>query len=585
MGVRKSSICILKYKSEGGRRMSDINSLRAQLREQENLNRELREELNMLILGVNQAENEMSRFRNYVTDAVQASDRKIMSSHEKVIRAYEIQGEIDKLYVRFKNMELANKKIRECNNKKYYEFGNYRTVRKIVQGIMDNMNVNMVSDGIIYKSVEKQHLQTPDYWLTCVLLSIVAWKNDDKMLAERAMERALILDKKNSAIFYMLFNIRIGREETALKWFEVYQECELKGSDERTFLLLFSLLSKTLDNLIDERAKYEIYSFINKVIAMNAKAEGFSEEVIVQMIESKLEKMCQEDILEFTLLKKCCDDYNQIARTVILAQNNVNILQFILDVGNVSEVEKNEYLSSFIDEQIGNPNDAEISVYDEIRYNEIIIACGGEMERAEKIYQEEQEKKKKDLNLIAEMIHWVYDGVAKSVGGQVRKNMFVLTKGLQTKAVETYAEDYRKRVTAKHPITLGEYKTTADFTNLSGEKNKIEAFYNEQKMAELSNIKNTYLIVGIVLAVLGIAGFFYLGPIALALTGIGIVLSVGGAILNSRSKKQIEETCLRNISGKQSLMTELFEEYSKMIKIYEEYDAYYERIENALKEF
>jgi hypothetical protein len=39
--------------------------------------------------------------------------------------------------------------------------------------MMDNLDLNMVKDSVIYKSVEKQHLLTPDYWLTSVLISIM----------------------------------------------------------------------------------------------------------------------------------------------------------------------------------------------------------------------------------------------------------------------------------------------------------------------------------------------------------------------------------------------------------------------------
>lgn len=565
--------------------MSDINSLRAELSRQESINSELRSELNELYAGISQAENEMSRFQNYVSDTLSGSTQRMNNSHVRIVQAYEIQGEIDKLYVRFKNMELANKKIRECTNKKYYEFANYRTVRKIVQGIMDNMNVNMVSDQVIYKSVEKQHLQTPDYWLTCVLLSIMAWKNDDRQLAERAIERAVRLDKKNSSIFYMLFNIRVGREAAALKWFSVYQECELKGSDERTFLLLFSLLSKTVDELVDEHTKYEIYNFINKVIAMNARAEGFSEDQVTDMIRHHLEMMSEEDMLKLQLLKKCCDDYADIARTVILAQNNMNILQFILDVANVSEVERNEYLSAFIDEEIAKPNTVETDVYEEIRYNEIIIACDGDMERAEQLYTAEKEKKEKELNLIEEMIHWVYDKSSTEVSGQIRKNMFSLTASLQKKAVEKYIEVYRGRVKKTHPITLGEYKTTADFTNLPAEQEKVTEFYHRQRDEALSQVKNLWMIIGIVIAVLGAAGTLYAGYALMAVTAAGLLMTGYVLISNSRRRKQIISTCELNINNKKELLSRLFAEYQELGKIYQEYDAYSEQIRQALKQF
>lgn len=566
--------------------MSDISSLRAELSRQERINSELKSQLFELASGVSRAESELAGFRNHVTDTLAASTQKMVSSHERIIQAYEVQGEIDKLYVRFKNMELANKKIRECNNKKYYDFGNYRTVRKLVQGIMDNMNVQMVSDEIIYKSVEKQHLQTPDYWLTCVLISVMAWKNDDRALADRAMARAIELDKKDSSIFYMLFNIRVGREDAALKWFSVYQECDLKGSDERTFLMLFSLLSKTIDDQVDDHTKYEIYGFINRVIALNAQAEGFSEEQIVDQIEGYLTAMRQGDVLQLNLLKKCCDDYARIAEMVSLAQNNIQILQFLLDVGNVSELERNEYLSKFIDEEIEKPNRVEREVYEEIEYNEMVIRCDGDVDRAKELYAKEQERRAKELNLIKEMVQWVYAPGNAEVNGQVRKNMFVLTGALQKKAVEKYADDYRRMEVHQHPVTLGEYYTTADFRNQSAEHGKIESFYQAQKEERLAAIKSWPAYVAFAAAALAAGGALYLGVMMLfAGTAIGAAVGAYLLISGAKQKKQIEKDCQLGINGKTELMDRLFAEYEKMRQIYGEYDAYQERISEELEKF
>ena len=35
------------------------------------------------------------------------------------------------------------------SNKKYYDFNNYRTVRKVVQGMMDNLDIHMISEMCI----------------------------------------------------------------------------------------------------------------------------------------------------------------------------------------------------------------------------------------------------------------------------------------------------------------------------------------------------------------------------------------------------------------------------------------------------
>ena len=129
--------------------MSDIESLRAEVYRLEARNRELDRELSELTIGISDGERNLSDFRDKVRNYLTDSTNMIDTSEQRVVRSGEIMGEIKTMYARFKNMELANKAIRECNNKIYYDFVNYTTVRKIVRGILDNLNLNMISDNII----------------------------------------------------------------------------------------------------------------------------------------------------------------------------------------------------------------------------------------------------------------------------------------------------------------------------------------------------------------------------------------------------------------------------------------------------
>lgn len=567
--------------------MSDISALRARLAREQSRNRELHGYLMELANGVSSAHREMSNYEDRVQQFLNESSQRIMSSHENIVRAHEIQLEIDKLYVRFKNMELANKKIRSCNNKKYYDFANYSTVRKIVQGMLDNLNLHMISDAVIYKSIEKEHLKTPDYWLTSVLLSIMAWKNNDKTLADRAAEISINLDKKNSAIFYMLFNVRMGREDAALKWFMLYQECELKGSDQKTFFMLFSLLSKTLHDNVEDKIKYEIIDFINRVIAVNAQAEGYDEQTILDAIEYYLKRMKGDDNLETKMLKRCLVDYPDVADLVVCAENNINILQFIMDVSNVSETEKNAYLEQFVKDEIAKPNDVEVSVYNEIEYNELVISCNGDMQKTEQIYTERQEKRKKELNLISEMIDWIYcRNSEEEVNGQVRKNMFTLTEDLQRKGIGQYVENYRKRKKDTHPAALGDYSTEIDFNDRSGETQKITNHYENERDAKLSQIKYLAAIIGAIICAAGIGvTIYFMTPACLMISLAGGVLTVYNIISNNIQKKHIRETCQLNINNKNEMLDVLFDEYEIYKEKFAEYDSYYEKILSALNQF
>ena len=182
--------------------MSSVSEMQWKVNEQRRINSELHSELNAIANGISSTYNKWERLCGNITTSLNNGAQRVAASQNYMNAAYEMQGEIDRLYVLFKNIEQANKKIRECNNKKIYDFANYNAVRKIVSAMLDNLEVSLVSDKTITKVVEIKHLQIPDYWLTCALLSIMAWRNNDKALADQALERACKLDKKETAVFY-----------------------------------------------------------------------------------------------------------------------------------------------------------------------------------------------------------------------------------------------------------------------------------------------------------------------------------------------------------------------------------------------
>lgn len=560
---------------------SELNALERELSQAQQINRELRGELSTITNGVSNANKELNDYNSKIRNTLDNCNGTMNSSHQRVVDAIALQGEIEVLYTRFKHVELANKKIRECNNKKYYDFANYRTVRKIVQGIMDNLDVQMVSDKTITKSVEVQHLQTPDYWLTCVLISVMAWRNNDKELADRAMARAINLDKKNSAIFYMLFNLRMGRDEAALKWFYTYQECELKGSDQRTFLMLFSLVSKTLSDTVDENTKNEVFSFIKKVIDANMKASGYDEDEIIARIKHYFNRMQPSDQLQYSMLRKCCGEFDQLTSTMMQAKNNINILEFILKTSNVPEEQKNTFLKGYIDELIASPNQAEKEVYDEIAYNELVIKLEGDVTAAKEQFDAEQTKKANDLNLIAEMIDWIYERESQEVNGQIKLSMFTLTKMLQEKAAESHVEDYRARRKNNYAATLGEYSTTINFKREDEEYDKIKKFYTEKKDAELATIKAWPAYIGFGVAVAALIGCFFVGFGLLVLTLGGAGYGAFKLLSNKSHVKQCEQKCEESIKATSETMSKLFAEFKQYNKELDEYDAYYEQIKDA----
>ena len=563
-----------------------VSSLEAELSRQKQINHELRQELNEIEYGVTSGYRTLEACNEQICTTLGKSHQLLENSRNKGLAAIELQGEIDKMYVKFKQMELANKRIRECNNRKYYEFANYRTVRKLVQGMMDNLDVNMVSDAVIYKSVEEQHLKTPDYWLTCVLISIMAWKSDDKALAERAVNLAVQLDKKSSSVFYMLFNLRVQRNEAALKWFLMYRECPLQGSDQRTFLLLFALISKTLNQneSVEPQMRDEINAFIREVVRRSAEAEGYSEDAMVARIKAYYDRMDAREQPACPLLKKHCKDFSMLSAAMRKAKGNLTVLEFVKSVIHVDALQRNAFIKNFIDELISQANDSEKEVYDTIRYNEMIIRCQGEVETAKVKFEAEQIHDETALNLIGEMIDWIFTGDPDEVNVQSRLNMFTLTQDLQKRAIEARTQQYRAIDKTHLTIQLGEYSTKADFSNRAGEEQKVGAFYREKCNAALAAIKDWPAYIGFGVAAAAAVASFFTSFALLIVTVIGAGFG-GITLLRNKSRRaQLHMECDNNTAAAVKLLQSLFEEHSAYCEEWNRYDAYAEQIMSELEQ-
>ena len=129
--------------------MSSVSEMQWKVNEARRENYELRNELNAIASGISNAYNRWDRLCNNISNTLHNGTKRVEASQNYMNAAYDMQGEIDNLYVLFKNIEMANKKIRECNNKKIYDFANYSAVRKIVSAMLDNLEVSLVSDETI----------------------------------------------------------------------------------------------------------------------------------------------------------------------------------------------------------------------------------------------------------------------------------------------------------------------------------------------------------------------------------------------------------------------------------------------------
>ena len=556
----------------------EISNIQSMISQQESINYELQSQLNELAYGINEASQRWESVTQHINGTLQEGASRVANSHEIALNAYELEGQVEKLYSLYKKMELANKKIRECKNRIYYEFANYRAVRKIVEALLNNIEISFVSDATLLKAVEKQHLQLPDYWLTCALLAIMSWKEDDRKSAEIALARACKLDLKNTSIFFFALYLRLGKCDTALKWFRSYQQCEHTGEDQLNVLLLFSVAGNTLREQSDSTLVNAVSQYIDQMLSECMAQAGYSEQDGVNQIIGWLNGMRRHEAIDYPVLCKYTLEKDYLFNQMNAARSVENYLEMILRTLHFTDEAKKAYLNAFIDDVIRRTNAAEKEVQNEITRNELIIHHKGDTAAADRDYQLYLEHNEQPFNLVYEIINWLFNP-QEDIGETERMRMFIMTKSLSRKAIDTKVQDYRSRYKRSLAAKIDEYETTIDFTQSEQEMQKVDTFYAEKEQRLLHEIKiwPAFIAFGIAAALI-VAAILLKQPIFIVGTVIGILAGLIKILLSSLQKKRITKDCAIEADNTKGIVDSMFKEFARYEHEYTQADAYYNRI-------
>ncbi len=570
--------------------MSDISQLRSEIsaleRECSQLaseNNAMRAEINSICNSVQSCTYSLGRSYSNATSTLDNSTNIIDYSDQVLHSISDEQDHISFLYRSFKNIETANKKIRELNNKIYFEFANFRMVRKIVRAFIDNINLEMVKPELIYKSVEKEHLQSPDFWLSCAMLAIMHWKADEKEAADRALDQALKLDEHQTVLFFMSFNLLLGRKEAALKWFDCYLRMPKTGDDAGFILLLLHAtnLREDADDEFTNRIKKYLLDEYERSKKMN------DIDSIVELVKDHLVQYNSAEKFNFGCLRNYVKDYGTMSNVLSMAKDNAAILEFVETTNCSTRGKGYVYIEKFIEELLDTPDKKERAYTDEIAYNEMIIKCVGDLGRAEEEFKLVHTHAVAPLNLMQECIIWLFGTESAEMSEVARSNIFMLCREVVEDAANKYFSEYRAQQKDTHPVTIKDYSTEMNFRQKEKEVKKAEDFYAKKKAAQLATVKNTSMILCIVFAAIALAGgialfiyqkvngsdslvFLILGAV------IAVILAVCAIVSYFGNKKRIKDITIGNEEAAKrvkEIIETLFGEYAEYKAMYEENDG------------
>ena len=83
--------------------MASLSEMRSAVNRERSINNELHRELSALESGVFAASNSFITLAENINGTLQTGHSRIENSHERAIQAYELQGEIEKMYRNIKD--------------------------------------------------------------------------------------------------------------------------------------------------------------------------------------------------------------------------------------------------------------------------------------------------------------------------------------------------------------------------------------------------------------------------------------------------------------------------------------------------
>ena len=405
-------------------------------------------------------------------------------------------------------------------------FGNYKTVRETMLGVLQASDLALVKKTTISRVSEEIMLSTPEYWLAPCLVAVSAWIANDRDLAERAIREAVARDEEKTAITMALICRRNNRTQACYEWLSIYfAKQDASDFSEGSFAYIDAYVNGIFGQ--DERHMCDDYitKWLNEIKGNSSAFESSQEELWKTYCERFKLDMTQEypqlasNVKEFPQI----NDYMGRINSVEAISGNFNdIVNAYVDQDSLKKkVDKN--LISLISRYDGK----EEPLRNEERFLQKIKDFDGDTEKARNYMRaEEMLKREQRLNLVERMASTIVSETDASPSQ--RKTAVSFLSNYINKGFNTYIGEKKPAFPKEVTVSVDGWNgRSADGTNAPALIADYESYVNGLRDKDVNEAKNhkptLYMVLAIALVLVAAVAFFKYGPVV---AGIGVVGAV-----------------------------------------------------------
>lgn len=553
-------------------------------------NRELAEQIDYAVTNVGIITGNMAVVERAVVSDVSYVAKKVNVVDQDVSTLLKAIEDLTSQYFLFKNLSTASKNLTQYNDEYYTKFKFYNELRRITLGYVIGLDSYIISNESLRKKVEKCYLSNTDYWLAYAIMSVMLWASDEKSAAERALKKALTMDCRKSAVFYMLINLRFGRKDTASNWYVYYlDKTDVNNLGDEWQKLLQAYLSGAMGS--DPKLEKVAAEYYEKIFVQTESINANFIPNVQTRAFSFMDSFLHTTEKEFVALKNYCKDYPEMQSTLS------NLEKFAVVAGYYDEVfNKEEDKAENDDERIENVLYDLINSYDEkeavivrkIKYNEAIMGAKGDIAIAQKKYNEQYADIKDKKNAGDMLIKWAFSEDYVETDATVKKFSISYLSNYIVNGFKNYAEKVKKSVRDNFNVNIDGCSLNCNDDNLEECKQTLQDYYYKNRMKTTFKDKPfmIYVLICVVSVILiAFAGLLVHTQAFSVLLTLGIVVGIFGGFMVWRRYvdvgKIIKENCRKSLLA----LNDVFEEILSWKKIVDEESANEEDLYNSVLKF
>lgn len=425
-------------------------------------------------------------------------------------------------YRLLKNESTASKNLTASRDKYYTQYDLYNELRQVSLGYVVGVDKNFWESDAPRKKVEKMYLANTDYWLAYATMAVMLWASDEVDACNRAVSKAMQINERKAALFFLIICLRFERKDAAKMWYKVYFDLVDNGGVGEEIIYILQVLlcgalgrGGSLDSRGDELALgVTVQKKLTQLLAEASKDINVRRQA-QEGVDDYFKAYISVTEKEFLNLKHICSEYGEMITLLGDAEKNAILKDYFLSVLNDDEERDNrcrskmyERIEDVLHSLISAHDDAEQELLDKISYEEMVVDANGNIQLARESYDKMMALKKKNNNIALIMVNTALNKDAQ-VDANVKRFALRFIKEYALEGAQKFAS-YRNREKREYDFNVDGCKLRGDENSFAQNEVKLREYYDgliKERTAEdkvVKSLKTSSIVLCLLFVVFGI---------------------------------------------------------------------------------